>query len=640
MARMHTTTMALAMFTPVRVTAIVTKPEQPPEPAALLTQRLPATHMVRMHITTMEKAMFTPVRVTAIVTKPEQLPEPAALLTQRLPTTHMARMHTTTMAKAMFTPVRVTAIATKPVRVRHELAGPSPPVPLRRARMHRNRTDDAFVNWGSAACTGRADKGACVCLQASVQRREQRQPRGRGCASSAQYYSNKEMRRQEYSDEDGASEDTPDEDTQESDCEDVGTVPDDEADPTEYRRRKRQVFSDEDGASEDAPDEGTQEASALGDEGPGPDADGADGADATEYRRRRRQVFEDSGEDENSQEDIPDEDEGEDEDGGDEAPAPEVEGAPDTLAIEYRRSTAEVRHLGVVVVDGVEARLVLQAEHEDDGVHPGRELQRETDTKDLVAASRPRHSAAGPRCAREGRIGPRALTRLPAPRAGRQIGARTPRCRRCLPGRSGAPPATHFPPTRSGRYPPPPSSPCGSSSASHPLQKAVARGGPPGAEVPGTAPRRPASNPAYRLNTLGHLSIDNRDKSYFLILFVIGFYELNKTLLKFYNTCFGCSGNYARAKQFRILKVNFCSLRIKWYFCRRILTEQRRFRMRRRIINTKIFRIPFEIRNTLKNAHKISSSDEMSFFESLSAQITALGLCFLEDSKMSFLSLK
>ncbi|GLH09185.1 Protein of unknown function [Gryllus bimaculatus] len=131
MARMHTTTMALAMFTPVRVTAIVTKPEQPPEPAALLTQRLPATHMVRMHITTMEKAMFTPVRVTAIVTKPEQLPEPAALLTQRLPTTHMARMHTTTMAKAMFTPVRVTAIATKPVRVRHELAGPSPPVPLR-----------------------------------------------------------------------------------------------------------------------------------------------------------------------------------------------------------------------------------------------------------------------------------------------------------------------------------------------------------------------------------------------------------------------------------------------------------------------------------------------------------------------------
>ncbi|GLH09182.1 Protein of unknown function [Gryllus bimaculatus] len=505
MARMHTTTMALAMFTPVRVTAIVTKPEQPPEPAALLTQRLPATHMVRMHITTMEKAMFTPVRVTAIVTKPEQLPEPAALLTQRLPTTHMARMHTTTMAKAMFTPVRVTAIATKPVRVRHELAGPSPPVPLRRARMHRNRTDDAFVNWGSAACTGRADKGACVCLQASVQRREQRQPRGRGCASSAQYYSNKEMRRQEYSDEDGASEDTPDEDTQESDCEDVGTVPDDEADPTEYRRRKRQVFSDEDGASEDAPDEGTQEASALGDEGPGPDADGADGADATEYRRRRRQVFEDSGEDENSQEDIPDEDEGEDEDGGDEAPAPEVEGAPDTLAIEYRRSTAEVRHLGVVVVDGVEARLVLQAEHEDDGVHPG-----------------------------------------------------------------------------------------------------------------------------HRLNTLGHLSIDNRDKSYFLILFVIGFYELNKSRLLVVHY----------VSLIKILQYLFWLFGIKWYFCRRILTEQRRFRMRRRIINTKIFRIPFEIRNTLKNAHKISSSDEMSFFESLSAQITALGLCFLEDSKMSFLSLK
>lgn len=34
----------------------------------------------------------------------------------------------------------------------------------------------------------------------------------------------------------------------------------------------------------------------------------------------------------------------------------------------------EVRHLGVVAVDGVERRLVLEAEHEDDGVHPRREL--------------------------------------------------------------------------------------------------------------------------------------------------------------------------------------------------------------------------------------------------------------------------
>ncbi len=35
-----------------------------------------------------------------------------------------------------------------------------------------------------------------------------------------------------------------------------------------------------------------------------------------------------------------------------------------------------LRHLGVVVVDGVEARLVLQAEDEDDSVDPGGELQK------------------------------------------------------------------------------------------------------------------------------------------------------------------------------------------------------------------------------------------------------------------------
>ena len=35
-----------------------------------------------------------------------------------------------------------------------------------------------------------------------------------------------------------------------------------------------------------------------------------------------------------------------------------------------------LRHLCVVVVDGVETGLVLQAEHEDDSVHPGRELKR------------------------------------------------------------------------------------------------------------------------------------------------------------------------------------------------------------------------------------------------------------------------
>ena len=33
-----------------------------------------------------------------------------------------------------------------------------------------------------------------------------------------------------------------------------------------------------------------------------------------------------------------------------------------------------LRHLGVVVVDGVEGRLVLETEDEDDGVHPGGEL--------------------------------------------------------------------------------------------------------------------------------------------------------------------------------------------------------------------------------------------------------------------------
>ena len=32
-------------------------------------------------------------------------------------------------------------------------------------------------------------------------------------------------------------------------------------------------------------------------------------------------------------------------------------------------------HLGVVVVDGVEGGLVLQAEHEDDGINPGSELK-------------------------------------------------------------------------------------------------------------------------------------------------------------------------------------------------------------------------------------------------------------------------
>ena len=35
---------------------------------------------------------------------------------------------------------------------------------------------------------------------------------------------------------------------------------------------------------------------------------------------------------------------------------------------------AEVRHLGVVIVDGVETGFVLQTEHKDDRVHSHREL--------------------------------------------------------------------------------------------------------------------------------------------------------------------------------------------------------------------------------------------------------------------------
>jgi hypothetical protein len=34
-----------------------------------------------------------------------------------------------------------------------------------------------------------------------------------------------------------------------------------------------------------------------------------------------------------------------------------------------------MRHLGVVIIDGVETRFVLQTEHENDRVHPGRELK-------------------------------------------------------------------------------------------------------------------------------------------------------------------------------------------------------------------------------------------------------------------------
>jgi hypothetical protein len=36
---------------------------------------------------------------------------------------------------------------------------------------------------------------------------------------------------------------------------------------------------------------------------------------------------------------------------------------------------SELRHFCVIVVDRVEARLVLKAEHEDDRVHPGSELK-------------------------------------------------------------------------------------------------------------------------------------------------------------------------------------------------------------------------------------------------------------------------
>ena len=35
-----------------------------------------------------------------------------------------------------------------------------------------------------------------------------------------------------------------------------------------------------------------------------------------------------------------------------------------------------LRHLGVVIVDGIEARLVLETEHEDDRVDPRGELKR------------------------------------------------------------------------------------------------------------------------------------------------------------------------------------------------------------------------------------------------------------------------
>ena len=41
-----------------------------------------------------------------------------------------------------------------------------------------------------------------------------------------------------------------------------------------------------------------------------------------------------------------------------------------------------LRHLGVVIVDGIEARLVLETEHEDDRVDPRSELkQNETGRK-------------------------------------------------------------------------------------------------------------------------------------------------------------------------------------------------------------------------------------------------------------------
>ena len=38
---------------------------------------------------------------------------------------------------------------------------------------------------------------------------------------------------------------------------------------------------------------------------------------------------------------------------------------------------AELGHLGVVVVDGVEGGLILQAEHKNDRVHPGGELKKQ-----------------------------------------------------------------------------------------------------------------------------------------------------------------------------------------------------------------------------------------------------------------------
>lgn len=44
----------------------------------------------------------------------------------------------------------------------------------------------------------------------------------------------------------------------------------------------------------------------------------------------------------------------------------------------YILSIAKVRHFGIVIVDGVEAALVLQAEHEDYRIHPTGKLQEET----------------------------------------------------------------------------------------------------------------------------------------------------------------------------------------------------------------------------------------------------------------------
>jgi hypothetical protein len=41
----------------------------------------------------------------------------------------------------------------------------------------------------------------------------------------------------------------------------------------------------------------------------------------------------------------------------------------------YLGGISVVRHLRVVVVDGVERGLVLQAKNEDNGVHPGGELE-------------------------------------------------------------------------------------------------------------------------------------------------------------------------------------------------------------------------------------------------------------------------